>query len=296
MNDGYGQAYQSMYTGSMVGSGAVVFAVWGYVISNTDSRTSMVRLNETVISTIIGESVDVITKAIAVLCAPDPRSHRKAEGGRRLIKQGEWDYFVVNFEHYHGLAKREKRKKYMADLMAKKRAKEKENANIVLTDDNCAMSSLDASLSDLSKKGDSKGGIRFPEFWKAWPAHPRKANKKACLKLWKAQALDNLADTIITAVEKFKLCEDWTKEDRQFIPAPLVWLRQERWEAAGYIGNRSGVEDTPEIIEYAKQVRQKVERENGRDIGRLYHKIRDAIGQQAFNRVKQLALEKGGRG
>jgi len=162
MNDGYGQAYQSMYTGSMVGSGAVVFAVWGYVISNTDSRTSMVRLNETVISTIIGESVDVITKAIAVLCAPDPRSHRKEEGGRRLIKQGEWDYFVVNFEHYHGLAKREKRKKYMADLMAKKRAKEKENANIVLTDDNCAMSSLDASSTN-TKEEAGKLAVYFLE-------------------------------------------------------------------------------------------------------------------------------------
>lgn len=109
MNNGYGQHYQSMYTGSMVGAGAVVFAVWGYVIANADPKTSMVRLNETLLATIIGEPVESITAAINKLCQPDPKSNRKEENGRRLIKKSEWDYLAVNFQHYHGLAARMKK-------------------------------------------------------------------------------------------------------------------------------------------------------------------------------------------
>jgi hypothetical protein len=123
MNDGFGQHYQKMYSGSMVGSGAVVFAVWGYIIANTDAKTSQVRLNENLLATIIGEPVESILAAIDKLCQPDPRSHRPEEEGRRLKKIGEWDYHVVNFQHYHNLAYREKRKRQAKEGMATLRSK-----------------------------------------------------------------------------------------------------------------------------------------------------------------------------
>lgn len=274
---------------------AEVRCVWIAMIATKDAD-GYVRGDVRTIARMANVSVDAASDALKMFQAPDPSSHTPDNEGRRIMPApGGW--IVLNHDLYrcHDDIYRERTR----ERVRKHRAKLESSDDVTLHETlqkRYPSASASGSASESSKEGDCKGGIRFPEFWKAWPAHPRKANKKACLKLWKAQALDNLADTIITAVEKFKLCEDWTKEDRQFIPAPLVWLRQERWEAAGYIGNRSGVEDTPEIIEYAKQVRQKVERENGRDIGRLYHKIRDAIGQQAFNRVKQLALEKGGRG
>ena len=268
--------------------------VWITMLALKDAD-GFVRGCITTVAGIARQPVDKCTASLEKLEAPDPDSASPEHEGRRLLKvPGGW--IVVNHHKYRDKERDKNRKEYLREYMREYMKKKRGLDNKSLTESNAGITSVSECECASSKEGDCKGGIRFPEFWKAWPAHPRKANKKACLKLWKAQALDNLADTIITAVEKFKLCEDWTKEDRQFIPAPLVWLRQERWEAAGYIGNRSGVEDTPEIIEYAKQVRQKVERENGRDIGRLYHKIRDAIGQQAFNRVKQLALEKGGRG
>lgn len=84
----------------------------------------------------------------------------------------------------------------------------------------------------VETKPEPKAGSRFPEFWAAWPKHPRKVNRKACKKVWARERLDAKADEIVAAVEAFKTSEGWRKEGGQFIPAPLVWLNQERWEAA----------------------------------------------------------------
>jgi hypothetical protein len=140
MSDGFGQHYERMYKGSMVGSGACVFAVWGYVIANTNYKTSCVELNETILATIIGEKASTISAAIEKLCAPDPHSRTKTEGGRRLIKRGEFEYLVVNFRHYRGLISKTRKGEYMAEYMAKRRAEEKANkANKELTTPNSSV-------------------------------------------------------------------------------------------------------------------------------------------------------------
>lgn len=47
----------------------------------------------------------------------------------------------------------------------------------------------------------------------------------------------------------------------------------------------------PIVAEYAKQVRHCLAQQSGRDIGRLYAKISDAIGDAALERVKRIAKE-----
>ena len=128
MSGGYGQHYQSMYTGSMVGSGAMVYAVMGYVIANASPKTHEVELNTVLLATILGEPEEAVKKTIFFLCSPDPRSRTKKADGRRLVKRGEYNYFVVNHKHYMELLRKERRNEYMAELMARTR-----NANKVLT-------------------------------------------------------------------------------------------------------------------------------------------------------------------
>lgn len=97
----------------MVGSGAIVFAVMGYIIANqTPDRKigSQVRLNPVLLATILGESQKDIQKAIEFLCAPDPKSTTKVEGGRRLKKIGEFDYQVVNGAKYRAIRDEEVRR------------------------------------------------------------------------------------------------------------------------------------------------------------------------------------------
>ena len=96
---GYGKHFESMYTGTMFGSGSDVFAVWGYVISHC--RKGEVELNQKVLAATIGMSVQEAEDAVAFLCEPDPNSRSQLDEGRRLVKTGSFTYRVPTFEKYN---------------------------------------------------------------------------------------------------------------------------------------------------------------------------------------------------
>ena len=124
----YGKHFASMYEGSMVGSGAVVFAVWGYVIAKMEpDRTvgAQVSLNARLLETIIGEPQSEIEKAIEFLCKPDPSSRTKKEDGRRLVRLGEFDYQVVNGAKYTAIRDEERRREQNRAAQARYREKRK---------------------------------------------------------------------------------------------------------------------------------------------------------------------------
>jgi hypothetical protein len=73
---------------------------------------------------------------------------------------------------------------------------------------------------------------KFEEFWQVWPKHFRKASKSVCLAKWKAKKLDAQAGQIIKHVMYMKGQEAWTKDGGSFIPAPLVYINQARWDGA----------------------------------------------------------------
>ena len=75
--------------------------------------------------------------------------------------------------------------------------------------------------------------VGFSEFWEAWPASDRKQAKGKCLEAWKKSGCEKVKDEIIRHVGRMKACEDWRKNGGAFIPAPLVYLNQRRWEGAG---------------------------------------------------------------
>lgn len=91
------------------------------------------------------------------------------------------------------------------------------------------------------------------EFWRAWPTHPRKVAFNQCAAKWKKKGLDNIAPRIMAALEAAKRSEDWTKNNGEFIPAPLVWLNQDRWEAMAELAEHWS-ESTRGIREKAKEL------------------------------------------
>ena len=66
---------------------------------------------------------------------------------------------------------------------------------------------------------------RFEEFWSAYP---NKVGKKPCMKKWKVRKLDRKADEIIAHVKRSLVLD--TRWLRDFIPNPLTYLNQNRWE------------------------------------------------------------------
>lgn len=74
--------------------------------------------------------------------------------------------------------------------------------------------------------------MTFEDFWKAWPSSTRKGGKSTCLVKWNKLKLDMQADQIIKHVAWMKTTDAWKKGNGEFIPAPLVYINQQRWDGA----------------------------------------------------------------
>jgi hypothetical protein len=76
---------------------------------------------------------------------------------------------------------------------------------------------------------EKKDGGRFAEFWAAWPKNDRKQDKGKCAELWSEKKLNAVADVVLADVQAKKATAKWRQG---YIEAPLVYLRNRRWEDA----------------------------------------------------------------
>lgn len=84
------------------------------------------------------------------------------------------------------------------------------------------------------REGNTLSGANAPDgfsrFWRSWPPSSRKGGKAKCLAVWKAKSLESSAAEIVAHVEAMKASKQWA--DSQFIPMPLTYLNQSRWDGA----------------------------------------------------------------
>lgn len=69
------------------------------------------------------------------------------------------------------------------------------------------------------------GGAAFDRFWKAYP---KKVGKQAALKAF--QRVKVPLETLLTAIDRQKRGEQWSRDNGRYIPNPATWLNQGRWE------------------------------------------------------------------
>lgn len=104
-------------------------------------------------------------------------------------------------------------------------SKEEKNDNLIVKN---AVNSDNAEI--LTK--DQQIETSFNQFWEEYPTNKRKTNKKACITAWKnIPKILTEADNIIQGLRKWKLTDEWKQQNGQYIPAPLVFLHQEKWKA-----------------------------------------------------------------
>jgi hypothetical protein len=162
----YGKLWESMYTGSMMGAGLGPFALMPYVVSNMkpypngDSIEMRLELNPKFLAAVLGTKEQVIEKAIEWACSPDPKSRTKTEGGRRLVKIGEFEYRVVNGWAYTQKRAIEKRREQFRKASQKYRKKKaaKEFAN-----PHDGMTQLDKVQQQAEMDGDATTATRCEE-------------------------------------------------------------------------------------------------------------------------------------
>jgi len=110
----YAKLFPELYTGSMVGAGCVVFAIWPYALANCDAE-GYVELNPKLLAMVLGASVQEIEQAIDFLMRPDPDSRSKAEDGCRIVKEGQFLYRLVNYEKYRAIRDKQDRREYQRE-------------------------------------------------------------------------------------------------------------------------------------------------------------------------------------
>jgi len=164
----YGKHFSSMYSGSMVGSGALYFAVWGYVISHAmpDVKVgTQVELNPKIISAIIGDvQVADIEAVIQKMCSPDPKSRTKSEEGKKLIKLGEFDYQVVNGSKYRAIRDQQARRDQNREAQRRHREKKAaEKAAKEFAKPHDGMTQIDKVQQKAAESGDTETEQRAHE-------------------------------------------------------------------------------------------------------------------------------------
>jgi hypothetical protein len=127
----YGKLFTSTFTGSMFGAGADVFAVWAYVVAHTVE--SSVELNPKVLAATLGMDADRVRTAIEWLSQPDTESRNPAEGGRRIIHEGGFQYRVVSHTLYRSLKSEVDRREYNREAKRKSRARKSNDLSMTST-------------------------------------------------------------------------------------------------------------------------------------------------------------------
>jgi len=117
----YGKSFETKFEGSMVGAGFHVYAVWDYCI--TKNRCGIVELNPKLLAFVLDGgregSEKMVEEAIEYLTRPDPKSRSPESEGRRLVKEAQYQYRMVNWQYYESI-------KSIADLREYNRRKQAE--------------------------------------------------------------------------------------------------------------------------------------------------------------------------
>lgn len=72
----------------------------------------------------------------------------------------------------------------------------------------------------------------FEEFWAAYPRCERKGEKAACKKKWVESYYFSQKHIILKHIQWMATTTAWLKDNGAFIPAPKVYLNQQRWDGA----------------------------------------------------------------
>lgn len=143
------------------------------------------------------------------------------------LSHDEEGVFLPCFEEHNGQSakrraqeterKREERKTSAPDADKKRTREEKRREEVNTT--------ADAAPSPSAPDG-------FETFWAEWPSGGRKGGRAECLKVWRKEKLEAQAASIVAHVKALKTSREWLADGGQFIPAPVVYLRQKRWDGA----------------------------------------------------------------
>jgi hypothetical protein len=216
----YGKIYECTFTGSMYGGGAVLFAVWSYVLANT-KPDNLIELNPDMLGAIIGVAPKAVSEAIETLCSPDPKSRTKREDGRRLLRKGEYIYLVVNAEKYRGLPNDRERRTYFAE----KQREHRQRVKVCQTGMSNPVKPSQGVSNTHTQYSEAESRSKEEEIYLVYPRHD---DKQEALKAI-AKALNN-GTTFEFLLERTRMYAATRQPRDRFTPLPATWFNKKRYE------------------------------------------------------------------
>ncbi len=91
---------------------------------------------------------------------------------------------------------------------------------------------LELRTTETETETETETDNGFALFWSTYPKSKRKQAMGKCEEVWVNKRFAVEKERIIAHVDDLKHSLDWTKENGQYIPAPLVYLNKRSWQGA----------------------------------------------------------------
>jgi len=170
--------------------------------------------------------IEKIESAIAKFQEPDKYSRSRLYDGRRL-EVVDGGHRLLNYSYYREKSRSTDRREYLRQKQAERRERIKQecqqDVNKVNQNQPIAEAEAEADITTMLS-----WEVDFEEFWKTYP---RKISKGKARDWWERHKPEGCLKTkILTSIQQQKTTEQWRKDGGQFIPHPITWLNQERWD------------------------------------------------------------------
>ena len=225
----YGKIFESMYEGSLYGQWEALVTFQQLIVLADEQ--GVIDMTPPAIAGKTSIPLDIIEKGIDILSKPDPYSRTLGEEGIRiqlLDDHRPWGWYIVNYQLYRDMVRREDKLKADRERIAKKREKSNEINNVaecrILSHSVADVAHTDTDTDTKQKKGQVTLTAGFDDFWNAYP---KKRKKKTALDIWKRKKLCDNADHLVADVRaRIARAKLWRAG---FVPDPTTYLNGERW-------------------------------------------------------------------
>lgn len=221
----YGKVFESLYTGSMVGAGLSMFALWPYCIANA-KPPGTIELNPVILATVFGCTVAEVEEAIEKLCQPDPKSRSKEFEGRRLVKEGEFLYMIPTWPKYNAIRNEIERRAQNRE--AQKRWRDRKQSKPRVSNGETSKPPSAHGDVDVDREADgTPPSVESTSFDRFYSAYDKKVDRAAAVKAWaRLKPTPELVEQIVAAAAAYREATP----DKAFRKHPATWLNGKCWE------------------------------------------------------------------
>jgi len=226
----YGKIFASTFTGSMYGAGANIFAVWGYIIAN--AKGGKIELNPIMLSNILGMAVADVDSVLISLSSPDLSSRNSDENGRRIVREGQFQWRVVSHALYRGMRDSDEQRAYNANAQRKSRARKKSDVNTECQSGSIGVNRGQSSSIHTEAEAEAeayipptpRGGVcdRLKALW-----HPSRVGNARHVEKECVKALESVSASVLVLCAEAYLD---TVPDMRYQRTLARWLRDRSWE------------------------------------------------------------------